>query len=266
MPDGADVAATLAQLCNGGEFAEEDLAPLLGLLLVALRKARARRGGSASQRRRQLLAAIATELAASSRAGADRPLQLAGLAHVVLHVVREIAENPPRPGRGYSILPRARNRVRTRHHRVGELRQDPTEFKNNFSLFPDEYDWLWQNGGGAAVHSLPKRNMHPQDRLALCLRYWRDPGHGQGKHAEFLGGNPTGGNEDIRALTGLLFEGQFAGPLEAEIAWPDQATLDKECTMVAEWRINLGGMIGVADHAKRKCDVRGRSLCEPHHL
>ena len=36
--------------------------------------------------------------------------------------------------------------------------------------------------------------------------------------------------------------------------------------MVAEWRINLGGMIGVADHAKRKCDVRGRSLCEPHHL
>ena len=40
MADGADVAATLAQLCNGGEFAEEDLAPLVGLLLVALWKAR----------------------------------------------------------------------------------------------------------------------------------------------------------------------------------------------------------------------------------
>ena len=74
MSDAADVAATLAQLCNGGEFTEEDLAPLLGLLLVALRKARARRGGSASQRRRQLLAAVATELAASLRAGAGRPL------------------------------------------------------------------------------------------------------------------------------------------------------------------------------------------------
>ena len=31
MAAAAGVAATLAQLCNGGEFMEEDLAPLLGL-------------------------------------------------------------------------------------------------------------------------------------------------------------------------------------------------------------------------------------------
>ncbi len=69
------------------------------MLLVALRKARARRGGSASQRRRQLLAAVATELAASSRASADRPLQLAGLAHVVLARTRGLAAASAGDGR-----------------------------------------------------------------------------------------------------------------------------------------------------------------------
>ena len=43
MADAADVAATLAQLCNGGEFTEEDLAPLLGLLLVVQSDGRCRR-------------------------------------------------------------------------------------------------------------------------------------------------------------------------------------------------------------------------------
>ena len=159
------------------------------------------------------------------------------------------------PGRGYSLWPRAPDRVFTPVDRVGQYRVHPDRFRKKFSLYPNEFDLVYGRVH-AALAALPHRKLDLPNRLAQALRYCRT-GMDQETLSTWFGCGHSCANDDIDEVVAVLFNDPA---LAAEISWPTQAEGDAIVTQVAAWRSNLSGCLVAGDAKKRATNVRGRTF------